>query len=169
LAEPRTAWLAVEEVPVRTLIGSLSLVAVCVVAFACNKPGSTPGSATPAAASSGYPMGYPQPGQTAAYPQPAPTGYPQQGAPAGYPQQGAPAGYPQQGAATMPGAASSAAPLATPGPLALPCSSDSACGLAHCNTQFGKCAFPCVAATDCISGAQCNTMTGLCLPGGTAH
>ncbi len=151
--------------------GSLSLVAVCVVAFACSKPAATPDPSTAAAAASGYPMGYPQPGATAAYPQPVATGYPQ--APAGYPQ-AAPTGYPQApgavpGAApAVPGAAPTA-PLATPGPLALPCTSDSACGLAHCNTQFGKCAFPCAAATDCISGAQCNTMTGLCLPGGTAH
>jgi hypothetical protein len=151
---------------VRTLIGSLSLVAVCVVAFACNKAATTPGASTPATASSGYPMGYPQPGQTAAYPQPAPTGYPQ----APYPQTAPATAYPAAPATPgMPSAASSAAPLATPGPLALPCSSDSACGLAHCNTQFGKCAFPCAQATDCISGAQCNTMTGLCLPGGTAH
>jgi hypothetical protein len=41
--------------------------------------------------------------------------------------------------------------------------------MAHCNTQYGKCAFPCQTANDCISGAQCNTMTGFCLPGGTAH
>jgi hypothetical protein len=157
---------------VRTL-GSLSLVAVCFVAFAC-APKTTSPTATPGAAASAYP-GYGQPGAPAGYPQAgAPAGYPQQGAPAGYPQQGAPAGYPQQAApgtvpAPMPGAASSAAPLATPGPLALPCTSDSACGLAHCNTQYGKCAFPCQQATDCISGATCNTMTGLCLPGGAAH
>jgi hypothetical protein len=41
--------------------------------------------------------------------------------------------------------------------------------MAHCNTQYGKCAFPCQTANDCISGAQCNTMTGFCLPGGTPH
>jgi hypothetical protein len=56
--------------------------------------------------------------------------------------------------------------MATPGPLALPCQNDQACGLAHCNTQYGKCAFPCQSASDCIQGASCNTMTGFCLPGG---
>ena len=56
--------------------------------------------------------------------------------------------------------------MATPGPLALPCQNDQACGLAHCNTQYGKCAFPCQSAADCIQGASCNSMTGFCLPGG---
>ena len=56
--------------------------------------------------------------------------------------------------------------MATPGPLALPCQNDSQCGLAHCNTQYAKCAFPCQTAADCIQGASCNAMTGFCLPGG---
>ncbi len=55
--------------------------------------------------------------------------------------------------------------MATPGPLALPCTSDASCGFARCNVQFQKCAFPCASAVDCAAGNGCNTMTGLCLPG----
>jgi hypothetical protein len=107
-------------------------------------------------ASPGYPQQQPPPGYAQ---QPPAQGYPQQG----YPQQ-APPGAPM---GAQPGAAPAAsATLATPGPLALPCTNDQACGLAHCNTQFGKCAFPCQTAADCIQGASCNTMTGFCLPGG---
>jgi hypothetical protein len=54
--------------------------------------------------------------------------------------------------------------MATPGPLALPCSNDSGCGLAHCNMQFQKCAFPCMSEVDCIQGSMCNSTTGFCLP-----
>jgi hypothetical protein len=59
-----------------------------------------------------------------------------------------------------------AAPMATPGPLALPCQNDQACILAKCNMQYQKCAFPCQSAADCAAGATCNPMSGLCLPGG---
>jgi hypothetical protein len=52
--------------------------------------------------------------------------------------------------------------MATPGPLALPCQSDAICGTHHCNTQYGKCAFPCQTAADCIAPNQC-TM-GVCAP-----
>jgi hypothetical protein len=55
--------------------------------------------------------------------------------------------------------------MATPGAFALPCASDASCGLARCNVQFQKCAFPCASAVDCAAGAACNTLTGLCLPG----
>ena len=54
--------------------------------------------------------------------------------------------------------------MATPGAFALPCTSDASCGLARCNVQFQKCAFPCAGAVDCAAGATCNPMTGLCLP-----
>ena len=67
-------------------------------------------------------------------------------------------------ATVAPGAAG---PMATPGPLALPCTADSACILARCNTQYGKCAYPCQTAADCSTGASCNAMSGLCLPGGS--
>jgi len=60
--------------------------------------------------------------------------------------------------------------MAAPGPAAFPCQNDSACGLAHCNTQSGpdgkpynRCAFPCADANvDCISGAAC--LAGFCVP-----
>ncbi len=143
----------------RTL-ATLSAVTLCIVAIACGKKDDAPAAAYPAgSASAGYgQQGYPQQG---GYPQQQ-QGYPQQGA---APQQGMPqqGGVPQQGTAPATGQPGQ---LATPGPLALPCSNDSGCGLAHCNTQFGKCAFPCVSPSDCIQGASCNTMTGFCLPGG---
>ena len=66
----------------RTL-GSFSLVAVCLVVFACNKSDTTPAATSPATASSAYPAGYPQPTATA-YPTTAPAGYPTATAPAGY-------------------------------------------------------------------------------------
>jgi hypothetical protein len=53
--------------------------------------------------------------------------------------------------------------MAVPSAAAFTCSNDSTCGLAHCNTQYGKCAFPCVnAAVDCIQGAAC--LAGFCIP-----
>jgi hypothetical protein len=64
-----------------------------------------------------------------------------------------------------PPATAPAGVMATPGPLALPCTNDSACGFARCNVQFQKCAFPCAGPVDCAAGAACNTVTGLCLPG----
>ena len=36
------------------------------------------------------------------------------------------------------------------------------CGTHHCNTQYGKCAFPCQTSTDCITPNAC--MMGLCVP-----
>jgi hypothetical protein len=53
--------------------------------------------------------------------------------------------------------------MATPGPFALPCTNDSACITARCNTQYSKCAIPCVDANvDCIPGNQC--IFGACVP-----
>lgn len=124
--------------------------------------------------------GYPQQGYGQApqqgYGQAPQQGYPQQGygqAPQqGYPQQGPAQGvptYPAAGGAQTTGAPTTGAPaqqMATPGPLALPCTSDSGCGLARCNTQYGKCAFPCAnSEADCIQGAMCG-VGGLCMPGG---
>ncbi|MGH7286111.1 MAG: hypothetical protein ACRELY_31715 [Polyangiaceae bacterium] len=144
-------------------VGKMCLVGVssvlCVIALACGGSSSNTPATSPSASAYGqYPaQGYPQ-----QYP-------PQQGYPAqGYPAQPT-AGYPPPAT----GAPATAAPvaggtMATPGPLALPCTSDSNCGLAHCNTQFQKCAFPCAnTAIDCIQGASCNTATGFCLPGGS--
>jgi hypothetical protein len=102
-------------------------------------------------------------------------GYPQQTQPAGVGQPPAQAGYGQPAAtvaptvapapaavpaATTPAAAPAA--LSPPGPLALPCTSDAQCATAHCNTQFGKCVFPCQNDNDCIAPNRC--MAGACLP-----
>ncbi len=150
---------------------SVASVFVALVVVACAKPSTTPTPTTaagqaPVAGRPGYPAG------TAPQPYPTAQGYaPQPGAAptAAYPQQGyAQPTAPAPGPVAQPGAApaTGAAPMATPGPLALPCQNDQSCGLAHCNTQYSKCAFPCQSATDCIQGASCNAMTGFCLPGG---
>jgi hypothetical protein len=52
--------------------------------------------------------------------------------------------------------------MATPGPLAFSCQNDVPCGTHHCNMQYGKCAFPCQSANDCIPPNTC--MAGLCIP-----
>jgi hypothetical protein len=68
--------------------------------------------------------------------------------------------------AAAPAAAPAGGTMATPNAFALPCQNDQSCGFARCNVQFQKCAFPCASAVDCAAGASCNTVTGLCLPGG---
>lgn len=130
-------------------------------------------SAQPPAAPSAYPQGqYPQ-GQ---YPQGQyPQGqYPQGQYPQGqypqqqpYPQQAPQGQYPQQQPMPGPTAAPTAAPpaggqMAVPGPVAFTCQNDVPCGTHHCNTQYGKCAFPCQSAVDCIAPNTC--MMGLCVP-----
>jgi len=94
---------------------------------------------------------------SSAYPQQQ---YPQQQYPQQqYPQQQ----YPQQQyPQPQPTAPAATATMATPGPLALPCQNDGACGLHRCNTQFQKCAFPCQTEADCAQGNQC--MMGVCAP-----
>ncbi len=123
---------------------------------------------TPAPATAQTPQGYPQSGYPATAGYPPPNGAQAPMTPGMSPPMNAgaaPAGqYPQPQAVTAPGAAAPSG-MATPGPLALACQNDQACGLAHCNTAYGKCAFPCAGPVDCIQGASCNTMTGLCLPG----
>src|SRR4029077_669665 len=52
--------------------------------------------------------------------------------------------------------------MAVPGPIAFQCQNDVPCGTHHCNTQYGKCAFPCQSAADCIPPNQCSL--GLCVP-----
>ncbi len=165
-----------------------SVVSFCFLAFvACKKQddGTQPGAAAPNAyppqqAYPGYPTqpgGYGQqtspapgyPGAVPTYPNTPPPGY---GAPAptAQPMPPAPAapGAPAPAPGVTPAPAGSATtPMAVPGPLAFPCTSDANCGLAHCNAQYGKCAFPCKdSAADCISGSTCNAMTGFCVPGG---
>jgi hypothetical protein len=124
------------------------MTALAVAISACGGS-DTPAPTTPSA------QPYP-PQQGGYYPQQPQPGYPQQQP--GYPQQPQP-GYPQQpGQPTAPAAGT----MATPGPLALPCQNDGACGLHKCNTQFQKCAFPCQSEVDCAQGNQC--MMGVCAP-----
>jgi hypothetical protein len=148
----------------KRIVGVSSLMLVwLVVGFGCKKEDSSQGATAPTASvSGGYPPGYgpgyPQQG----YPQ---QGYPQQGypqgQPTGYPTGPQPTGYPTGPAPT----GAPAATMAVPGPMAFPCTSNANCGLAQCNTQYGKCAFPCAnSEADCIQGAMCNTMTGFCVP-----
>ena len=96
------------------------------------------------------PTGYPPPGQT---------GYP--------PGQTPPPGYPAPG--TVPTATPGTTPMpagsgqmAVPGPIAFQCKDDVPCGTHHCNLQYGKCAFPCASAADCLAPNSC--MAGLCVP-----
>ena len=136
----------------RTLFGTAGALALCIATVAAcgKKEDETPQPAMPQGQ---YGQGGYDP--NAGYPQ---QGYPQQG----YPQQGAPqqGGYPDP-SQQQPPAGAAPGQMATPGPLALPCQNDSGCGLARCNVQFQKCAFPCAnTAVDCIQGAQCNATTG---------
>ena len=118
------------------LAGVVSIVSAC--AKENDPPPAAPGPYTGPAPTATQPL--PQPAVTAGTPAPVAT------APA--PASTAPAGV-----------------MATPNAFALPCTNDSACGLARCNVQFQKCAFPCVGPVDCAAGASCNAVTGLCLPG----
>jgi hypothetical protein len=120
------------------VMGVVSLVTLSV---ACSK--DQPPAAAPAA--SAQPM-YGQP--PGAYPP-----GPQPGAPTA-----PPPGQP------MPPAAGQ---MAVPGPTALACQNDSQCMTHRCNTQYGKCAFPCQSDNDCIQGSTCFVAGGpvaACLP-----
>jgi hypothetical protein len=127
---------------------------VIVVVAACKKQDDT--SQQPNAAGTGYPPGQYPPGQ---YP---PGQYP----PGQYPpgQYAQPAPTYQQQPQPMPTAPAPAASgqMAVPGPVAFQCTNDVPCGTHHCNTQYGKCAFPCQSAVDCIPPNSC--MMGLCVP-----
>jgi hypothetical protein len=108
-----------------------------------------------------------QPNQmpTAAYPPPGgqpPPGYPPGTPPPGYPP-GTPPGYPPATGTPPPGPApTGSVAMAVPGPLAFQCKDDVPCGLHHCNLQYGKCAFPCQTAADCLGNNSC--VAGLCIP-----
>lgn len=52
--------------------------------------------------------------------------------------------------------------LSQPSPMALQCQSDAQCLTHRCNTQFGKCAWPCQTDNDCNPGNHC--MAGACVP-----
>jgi hypothetical protein len=147
----------------RTLLTCATILTALAVVSACaKKQDDTQPPNTAATAYGAYPQAYPT-----ATGYPAAPGYPQPGA---YPQQPAttpavqyPAQVPTaQAPAVAPTAPATAATMAVPGPLALPCQNDLSCGTHHCNTQYGKCAFPCQSPADCLSPNQC--MAGLCVP-----
>ncbi len=136
----------------RTLSICLGAASAILLVVACG-PKTPPAGTAPTATA--YP-GYPPQGQ---YGAPGATAYP--GAPGAAPTYAAPGTMPQTQPGA-PGAPTATAPMATPGPLAFSCQNDVPCGTHHCNTQYGKCAFPCQSATDCIAPNQC--MAGLCVP-----
>jgi hypothetical protein len=143
----------------------LGLVMIGSFISACGKDTPPPATPDPTQQQQQYPQQqYPQQQQqypqTQQYPQQQQQ-YPQTQQ---YPQQQYPQAAPTAAAPTT-AAPAAGGTMATPGPLALPCQNDSACGFARCNTQYGKCAFPCLSQVDCGAGNSCNTMTGLCLPG----
>ncbi|HWZ88559.1 MAG TPA: hypothetical protein VNW92_06910 [Polyangiaceae bacterium] len=124
----------------------IALAGLVLIVSACAKDDTPP----PAA-----PAPYTAPGQPAAA-----SPYPQPAVAAATPAPAAPLPAPAAGAPATGGT------MATPNAFALPCQNDQSCGFAKCNVQFQKCAFPCQSAVDCAAGANCNTVTGLCLPGG---
>ena len=138
----------------RTLSICLVVSSAILLVTACgSKNTQQPGTTPTATAYPGYP---PAGGQ---YPQ-AGGGYPAApGAPT-YAAPGTPTAAPTM-TPTGP-APTTGGPMATPGPLAFTCQNDVPCGTHHCNMQYGKCAFPCQSANDCIAPNQC--MAGLCVP-----
>jgi hypothetical protein len=136
----------------RTLFTCTAVASLIVVVTACgSKNQQTQPATTPTA---GYPPGQYPPGQ-----------YPQGQYPGAYPTATAPYAAPGQAPTAAPGTVPGTAPtgqMAVPGPLAFTCQNDVPCGTHHCNTQYGKCAFPCQSANDCIAPNQC--LAGLCVP-----
>jgi hypothetical protein len=138
-------------------ISTCAVVASVFVVFAACGPKQDASQQPPTAPTGTAPYGYPQ--QPGAYPQ----GYPQPAATYQQPP-GAPTGYPTA-PAPMPTAAPTApagGQMAVPGPVAFQCTNDVPCGTHHCNTQYGKCAFPCQTNVDCITPNAC--VMGLCVP-----
>jgi hypothetical protein len=115
-------------------------------------PGYSPGNAPP---------GYPPPqAQTAPAPYPAAAPAP---APAPTYQQYPPAAPPMAQPPPVPAPAPAASgQMAVPSAIAFQCQNDVPCGLHHCNLQYGRCAFPCVSAADCLAPNVC--LAGVCLP-----
>jgi hypothetical protein len=64
-------------------------------------------------------------------------------------------------------APSTSGQMAVPAAIAFPCQNDEPCGLHHCNLQYGKCAFPCASAVDCIAPNEC--LAGICVPAPSAQ
>ncbi|HEY3493458.1 MAG TPA: hypothetical protein VGK73_02180 [Polyangiaceae bacterium] len=103
------------------------------------------------------------PPQQPMYAPQAPPGYAPQ-APGVQPAPTAPAPAPTAPpVAPAPGPAPTAAgTMSQPSPMALPCTADANCLTHRCNTQFGKCAWPCQSDVDCNPGNRC--MGGACVP-----
>ena len=101
-----------------------------------------------------YPQQQPYPSAQPTAMQPAPT--------AMQPAPGQPTAMPAPTTAPAPTGAASAGALSQPSPMALACQSDAQCLTHRCNTQFGKCAWPCQTDNDCNPGNHC--MAGACVP-----
>jgi hypothetical protein len=150
---------------------TVSIIGSALVVAACKKKDEDQPPAQ-----GGYPQQQPygqqpnygaQPGQQPYGQQP---GYQQQQQPYGQqpqPQQGY-GQQPQQGYGQQPAPTATGGAMSTPAPMAFPCTSDATCYPHKCNTQVGKCAWPCQTANDCQAGAQC--MAPMCVPpmGGAA-
>ena len=56
--------------------------------------------------------------------------------------------------------------MAVPGAQATPCTSDASCLTHKCNTQYGKCAFPCATDFDCSGNNHCmaGALGNVCIP-----
>lgn len=124
----------------RTLDKLLTFSVLAVLSFGCKKDEQPPPQAPPM-----YAPPAPAPAPAPVAPAPAPA------APAPAPAPAAPGAAP-----ATPGA------LSTPSPMALACTADANCLTHRCNTQFGKCAWPCQTDTDCNPGNRC--MAGACVP-----
>jgi hypothetical protein len=137
------ANVAREEKVMRLRLLALALGALSALPLACKKDEQPPAQQPPAYQP--YP-GQPAPAPVATQPtQPVAT-------------QPAPA----QPVPAQPGVPAPAGAMSQPSPMALACSSDAACLTHRCNTQFGKCAWPCQSDNDCVTGNHC--MAGACVP-----
>ena len=151
----------------RTLLTSAALSAFLLLFAACAKKQDDtqpPAVGTAPSAYQSYPPpGYLPPQPAYAQPQPQPQPYPNQYPPPAptYAQPSPPMTAPAP-APAYPAAPTGSTQMAVPGPIAFQCQNDVPCGTHHCNMQYGKCAFPCQSAADCISPNQC--MAGLCVP-----
>jgi hypothetical protein len=52
--------------------------------------------------------------------------------------------------------------MSTPAAMAFPCQNDATCLSHRCNTQVGRCAWPCQSNADCNPGFQC--VSPACVP-----
>jgi hypothetical protein len=122
-----------------------------------------PGYGQPAYGQPGYGQqpayGQPGYGQQPAYGQPGYGQQPGYGTQPGYGQQPAP-GYGQQPAPQP--APTATGTMSTPAAMAFPCQTDATCLSHRCNTQVGRCAWPCQSNADCNPGFQC--VSPACVP-----